>query len=160
MAIQVTYRRTRRVSMRIVKNGDVHVSAPIGMPKKEVERFIDEHREWIAEARKKTCESQKRRADFYNKLPLKTREQTDDALQRLKALLEPMVDRHSKEMGVKPSVVYYKAMISRWVFAMSRTSPSVFLPICCCCRNGVSSTWWFMNCAICWNQATMPVSMH
>ena len=49
--------------MRIVKNGDVHVSAPIGMPKKEVERFIEEHREWIAEARKKTCESQKRRAD-------------------------------------------------------------------------------------------------
>ena len=50
MAIQVTYRRTRRLSMRIVKNGDVHVSAPIGMPKKEVERFIDEHRDWIAEA--------------------------------------------------------------------------------------------------------------
>ena len=25
-----------------------------------------------------------------------------------------MVERHSKEMGVKPSVVYYKAMISRW----------------------------------------------
>ena len=44
--------------MRIVKNGDVHVSAPIGMPKKEVERFIEEHREWIAEARKKTYESQ------------------------------------------------------------------------------------------------------
>ena len=50
MAIQVTYRRTRRLSMRIVKNGDVHVSAPIGMPKKEVERFIDEHRDWISEA--------------------------------------------------------------------------------------------------------------
>ena len=63
--------------MRIVKNGDVHVSAPIGMPKKEVERFIEEHREWIAEARKKTYESQKRRADFYNQLPLKTREQAE-----------------------------------------------------------------------------------
>jgi len=69
--------------MRIVKNGDVHVSAPIGMPKKEVERFIEEHRDWITEARKKTYESQKRRADFYNQLPLKTREQADDALQRL-----------------------------------------------------------------------------
>jgi len=114
MAIQVTYRRTRRLSMRIVKNGDVHVSAPIGMPKKEVERFIEEHRDWITEARKKTYESQKRRADFYNQLPLKTREQSDDALRRLKALIEPMVERHSKEMGVKPSVVYYKAMISRW----------------------------------------------
>ena len=100
--------------MRIVKNGDVHVSAPIGMPKKEVERFIEEHREWIAEARKKTYESQKRRADFYNQLPLKTREQADDALRRLKALIEPMVESHSKEMGVKPTVVYYKAMISRW----------------------------------------------
>ena len=139
MAIQVTYRRTRRLSMRIVKNGDVHVSAPIGMPKKEVERFIEEHREWIAEARKKTYESQKRRADFYNQLPLKTREQADDALRRLKALIEPVHD------GVS---------------AMSGTSPSASLPICCCCRNGVSSTWWFMNCAICWNPATMPASMH
>ena len=100
--------------MRIVKNGDVHVSAPIGMPKKLVERFIEEHREWIAEARKKTSESQKRRADFYNKLPLKTKEQVGDAMQRLKALIEPMVDRHSKEMGVKPSAVRYRAMISRW----------------------------------------------
>ena len=78
MAIQVTYRRTRRLSMRIVKNGDVHVSAPIGMPKKEVERFIEEHRDWITEARKKTYESQKRRAEFYNQLPLKTREQADE----------------------------------------------------------------------------------
>ena len=43
--------------MRIVKNGDVHVSAPIGMPKKLVERFIEEHREWIAEARKVTISS-------------------------------------------------------------------------------------------------------
>ncbi len=100
--------------MRIVKNGDVHVSAPIGMPKKLVERFIEEHREWIAEARKKTSESQKRRADFYNKLPLQTREQVEDAMQRLKALIEPMVDRHTKEMGVKPSAVRYRAMISRW----------------------------------------------
>ena len=63
--------------MRIVKNGDVHVSAPFGLPKSEVERFIEEHREWIAEARKKTCESQKQRADFYHQLPLKTKEQAE-----------------------------------------------------------------------------------
>lgn len=114
MAIQVTYRRTGRLSMRIVKNGDVHVSVPIGMPRKEVERFVDEHRVWIAEARKKTTENQKRRADFYSQLPLKTREQTDDALRRLKAQIEPMVDLHSQKMGVKPTAVRYRAMISRW----------------------------------------------
>ena len=94
--IQVTYRRTSRLSMRIVKNGDVHVSAPIGLPKKQVEAFIEQHRDWIAEARKKTCERQQQRADFYSQLTLKTRAQRDEALERLKALVEPMVaDRKS-----------------------------------------------------------------
>lgn len=114
MAIQVTYRRTRRLSMRIVKNGDVHVSAPIGMPKREVERFVIEHRDWIAEARQKTADNQKCRAAFYGRLPLQTRAQADDALRRLKALVTPMVERYSAEMGVRPTSVGFKAMVSRW----------------------------------------------
>jgi hypothetical protein len=89
------------MSMRIVKNGDVHVSVPIGMPKREVERFIEEHREWISDARKKNYENQQRRAAFYSHLPLQTRAQADDALRQLKALVEPMVERHSKAMGVQ-----------------------------------------------------------
>ena len=100
--------------MRIVKNGDVHVSAPIGMPREKVMAFIEEHREWINQARKKTHERQKQRTEFFNKLPLTTRAQADEALKRLKALVEPMVERHAKEMGVQPSRVYYKATISRW----------------------------------------------
>ena len=100
--------------MRIVKNGDVHVSAPVGMPKTEVERFVAEHLDWISKARKNTRERQKRRAEFFGQLSLQTREQADDALRRLKALIEPMVERHTSEMGVKPSVVYYKPTISRW----------------------------------------------
>lgn len=100
--------------MRIVKNGDVHVSVPIGMPKREVERFIEEHREWISDARKKNYENQQLRAAFYSHLPLQTRAQADDALRQLKALVEPMVERHSKVMGVQPSLVSYKAMTSRW----------------------------------------------
>jgi len=114
MAIKVTYRRTSRLSMRIVKNGDVHVSAPVGMPRERVMAFIEEHREWIERARKKTCERQKQRAAFYDKLPLATRAQVDEALKRLQALVEPMVERHAKVMGVQPSRVYYKPTISRW----------------------------------------------
>ena len=102
------------MSMRIVKNGDVHVSAPIGMPREEVMRFVEEHREWTNEARKRNDERQKQRADFYNQLPLATRAQADEALKRLKALVEPMVERHAKEMGVRPGIVYYKPTISRW----------------------------------------------
>ena len=114
MDIQVTYRWTRRLAMRIVKNGDVHVSAPVGMPKAEVERFIQSHRDWIAAARKKTAERRKRQAAFYDQLPLQTREQTDDALRRLKALIEPMVEHHARQMGVKPAAISYKPTISRW----------------------------------------------
>ena len=100
--------------MRIVKNGDVHVSAPIGMPKSEVTRFIEEHQEWIVKARKSTLERQIRRAEFYNQLPLSTQAQKDEAMQRLKTQIEPMVERYAKTMGVNPSVVRYKPMISRW----------------------------------------------
>ena len=102
------------MSIRIVKNGDVHVSAPIGMPREKVMAFIEDHRDWIDVARKKTCEHQKQRAEFFNKLPLATRTQADEAQKRLKALVEPMMVRHAKEMGVHPSTVYYKPTISRW----------------------------------------------
>ena len=100
--------------MRIAKNGDVHVSAPIGLSKKQVVAFIEQHQDWIDEARKKTYERQKQRADFYNQLPLTTQAQRIEAWTKLKALLEPMVEKYSKEMGVSPSTVSCKPMISRW----------------------------------------------
>ena len=100
--------------MRIVKNGDVHVSAPIGMSRKEVEAFISQHQEWIAKAREKTAERQQQRADFYGQLPLRTRAQKVEATERIRALTEPMIERHAKEMGVSPASVCYKPMISRW----------------------------------------------
>ena len=114
MTIQLTYRRTSRLSMRIVKNGDVHVSAPINIKKKEVEEFINQHQEWIVEARKKTAERQNQRADFYSQLPLTTKAQKVEATERLRAMVEPMLERHAKVMGVSPSSVRYKPMISRW----------------------------------------------
>lgn len=54
MAIQLTYRRTRRLSIRIVKNGDIHVSALLGISKKDVEEFILSHQDWIVEAKIRT----------------------------------------------------------------------------------------------------------
>ena len=108
MAIQVTYRRTSRLSMRIAKNGDVHVSAPIGMPKKAVEAFIIQHQEWIVEARKRTAERQQQRADFFHQLPLSTKAQKAEA-------------RYSEQMGVSPTSVSFKPMISRWGVCNVRT---------------------------------------
>lgn len=100
--------------MRIVKNGDVHVSVPIAMSREKVMAFVEEHRGWIDKARQKTLERQRQRAVFFSQLPLTTRSQVDEALKRLKALVDPMVERHAKEMGVQPSRVYYKPTISHW----------------------------------------------
>ena len=114
MNIEVTYRRTSRLSMRIVKNGDVHVSAPIGLSRKRVEAFIEEHSDWISKARKRVVERQQKRTDFYNQLPLTTKAQKEETLKRLKTLVEPMIDHYAKIMGVSPSRIYYKPTISRW----------------------------------------------
>ena len=114
MAVLLTYRRTSRLSMRIAKNGDVRVSAPVGMSRREIEAFISRNQEWIVEARKKTAERQKQRTDFYNQLPLNTKAEKVEAANRLKAIVEPMLERHAKAMGVCPSSVSYKPMISRW----------------------------------------------
>lgn len=100
--------------MRIVKNGDVHVSAPFGMPRKDVEAFINKHQDWIAGARKKTAERQQQRTDFYHQLPLATKAQKLEAAERLRTLVEPMLERHARAMGVSPAAVSYKPMISRW----------------------------------------------
>lgn len=100
--------------MRIVKNGDVHVSAPFGIARSEVERFIEEHRDWILKARQQTLQRQAQRSAFYDQLPQHTRTQVAEARQRLRALVEPMVERHAREMGVNPSQITYKPTISRW----------------------------------------------
>ena len=114
MEIKLTYRRTGRLSMRIVKNGDVHVSAPYGMPRKKIEAFVNEHLEWIEEARKRNADRQKRRTDFYGQLPLDTRARKEHAIKRLKVLVEPMIEHYSNIMGVRADSITYKPMISRW----------------------------------------------
>lgn len=114
MDIQLTYRQTSRLSIRIVKNGNVHVSAPIGMSKKEVLAFVNEHQEWIVEAKKKTAERQNERAAFYNQLPLSTKSQKMESLGKIRMLVEPMVKRYSKMMNTCVSSINFKPMKSRW----------------------------------------------
>ena len=114
MALRVTYKWTRGLSMRIVKNGDVHVTAPMGLPKRVVEEFIASHRDWITAARAKTAERQQQRADFYAQLPLSTQKQRAEAVARLEAIVKPMVAHHAMVMNVEPSAITYRKMVSRW----------------------------------------------
>ncbi len=114
MTIVITYRRTSRLSMRIVKNGDVHVSVPYGVPREEVDQFIETNRQWIQEARQRLFTRQQQSFDFFFQLPLNTPAECEEATRRIKALVMPMVERHAREMGVQPKTLYYSATTSRW----------------------------------------------
>ena len=112
--------------MRIVKNGDVHVSVPFGMPRQEVLRFIEEHRDWIAKAQTKTRERVDRQREFFDSLPQKTKEQRVEAARQLSALTEPLVASYALKIGVKPGAIEYKPMKSRWGRCNVRTRAICF----------------------------------
>lgn len=100
--------------MRVVKNGDVHVSAPIGTPRRDVEAFINEHREWIEAAQKRSVAHQESRAAFFGQLQIKTPIQRQEAIRSLSAKIDPLVQKYSAIMGVHPTRIHYRPMISRW----------------------------------------------
>ena len=124
--IIVTYRKTSRLSMRIGKNGEVRVSAPYFAPKNEIERFVESNRDWIAKAQAKMTKLLETRQGFYAKLPLTTKSEKQAAMEKLDAIIQPMLEKHVKIMGVCPSKIEYKATISQWGSCQSKTKRILF----------------------------------
>lgn len=112
--------------MRIVKNGDVHVSAPLLLSRKKIEQFIEKHRDWIEKAHQRRIETEQKRKQFYERLPLKRRSERSEAVQRLDAKVRPLLAYHAPKMGVNPSEITYKATTSRWGMCNSRTRQICF----------------------------------
>ena len=52
------------MSMRVVSNGDLHVTAPYLTSKKKVMRFVQDNEAWIEETRRKVMEAQTKRYNF------------------------------------------------------------------------------------------------
>lgn len=126
----VTFRRTSRLSMRIGKGGTLRVSAPIGIPRGEITRFIESHMDWIERARAVAMENERRREAFFARLPFGTRAERDESIRRIDAVIRPLVEKHSRRMGVAPSAIRYAPTVSRWGCCNVRTGRiefSVFL---------------------------------
>ena len=112
--------------MRIVKNGDVHVSAPIGISKGVIEAFVNQHQDWIEQAGKKAAERRERQDAFFNRLQLDTRNQKKEAAEQAGQLILPKVKRNAEIMGVKPSAISFRPMTSRWGVCNVRTRSICF----------------------------------
>ena len=124
--IKITYRRTRRLSMRVVSNGDLHVSAPRFTPKRAINQFIRDNEAWIQEAMQRQLEANRKRLSFYDQLPLETKEQARAAAERLDAMIKPVLLKYTDLMGVHPQKVTYKPTISRWGACNKKTGVICF----------------------------------
>ena len=114
------------MSMRVVSNGDLHVTAPYLTSKKTVMRFVHDNEAWIEEAKRKVMEVQARRHNFYAQLPLETKEQVREAVSRLDALITPILQKYTALMNVQPSKIIYKPTISRWGSCHKKTGAIQF----------------------------------
>ena len=114
------------MSMRVVSNGDLHVTAPYLTSKKTVMRFIQDNEAWIAEAMRKMKEANEKRYDFYAQLPQETKEQVQEAVARLDVILKPMLLKYTALMRVHPAKIIYKPTISRWGSCNKKTGAIQF----------------------------------
>lgn len=87
-------RKTLCVS--ITPAGEVVVRAPQRLAKREIDRFVAAHAEWIAEHMEKA----RLRAEKY---PEPDEAERAALIERAKAVLPPLVEKHARSMGVSPA---------------------------------------------------------
>ena len=112
--IVITRRRTSRLSIRVTKEGEVHVSAPRFVSSRQIDTFVESHREWISKALEKVARQQAGRDAFYGRLDLSTAALRKEAAAQLDAKVAPIVAKYSVLMGVKPTTVSYRPSKTRW----------------------------------------------
>lgn len=114
MRIIVTRKHTDRLSMRVLKRGDLSISVPFDMTDDEIDRFVTDNAEWVRMAKERRESSEKSIADFYSRLPIDNQLQKMQAVIKLRKIVDPYIEKYSVEMGVVPLSVDYKPTKSRW----------------------------------------------
>ncbi|MCD8393321.1 MAG: M48 family metallopeptidase [Bacteroidales bacterium] len=107
--------------MRVTKEGVVSVSAPYGVSEAQVRRFVEENREWIVRAMVRREEHEAKREAFFARLPLETRAQQREAMERLHAVVEPWLVDYQRKMGVRVTHITYRNTRTRWGSCNHRT---------------------------------------
>ena len=85
----------RTVSLEVTKECCVRVRAPLRMPKREIDIFVESHREWVER------QLEKRRA--MPQKPEPTAREIAELKEKTRQLVEPLVARYSAEMGFRPT---------------------------------------------------------
>ncbi|MCC8175040.1 MAG: M48 family metallopeptidase [Bacteroidales bacterium] len=107
--------------MRITKDGDVSVSAPYGLSKAQVTQFVESNRDWIEKAMQRREAHETQREAFFSKLPLDTKQQQNEAMERLHSMVSPWIVDYQRRMGVRVTHITYRNTRTRWGSCNHRT---------------------------------------
>lgn len=110
----ITYRliRSRRktLGIQIASAGEVIIRAPARMPEKEIRRFLEEKREWIA----KHLEEAARREGERNALGRITEDEIRSLAWKAKAVIPAMVSCRAEQIGVTYGRITIRCQRTRW----------------------------------------------
>jgi predicted metal-dependent hydrolase len=107
--VQVVHRRVKNMSLRIRQDdGTVMLVAPLGLPMRAIEQFVQSKAAWIAKRRQAVLDSPMHRAEYADK----------DEVRQWRAVVqagtEILVQKWAPVLGVRPKTLAYRNMRSRW----------------------------------------------
>ncbi len=121
LQVHITYRKTSRLSMRLAKDGSLHVSAPWGYSRQRIEAFVRDNQTWVARAQARQNARMEQQNDFYSHLLLNTAAEKAQAKLALLNIVEPLIRQYSSLMKVTPQHISFRASKSRWGSCQPKT---------------------------------------
>lgn len=106
---KITYSRRKSLSLRIAPDGSLDIRAPIGMPRREIDRFLEEKADWIATHRAQVLRDRQQGA-----LHAIGAEQLETLKELAREPIYESLRRFAPQMGVNYGRVTIRCQKSRW----------------------------------------------
>ena len=106
---KITYSRRKSFSLRIAPDGSLDIRAPIGMPRREIDRFLEEKADWIATHRAQVLRDRQQGA-----LHAIGAEQLETLKELAREPIYESLRRFAPQMGVNYGRVTIRCQKSRW----------------------------------------------
>ena len=111
MEIQIIKTRRKTVSLEVKRDGSVIVRAPLRMPQREIQEFIDSHRSWIEH---KCRLMEKRRAQSISTGAPPVDEISEKEWKEIRAVFADRVHYYCEKMDVQVGRITIRNQKTRW----------------------------------------------
>ena len=111
MEIQIIKTRRKTVSLEVKRDGSVIVRAPLRMPQREIQEFIESHRSWIEH---KCRLMEKRRAQSVSTGAPPVDEISGKEWEKIREAFADRVDYYCKKMDVQVGRITIRNQKTRW----------------------------------------------